>query len=86
MKKKKVLTHNFNGKRYNIIFNKFDGATDIDSSPRDMLIAAEPNTQNELITIIHESMHASEWNKQEKIINRTSKDIGRLLWRLGYRK
>lgn len=84
--KSKVRTHSFNGNRYNIVFDKFDGATDIDTSPRDMLIAAHPNTRNELITIIHEAMHAGNWDKHEETIDRSSKEIGSLLWRLGYRR
>jgi len=82
----KVKTHFFNGIRYNIRFAQFDGATDIDSVARDMLIGAKPNTQSELITIIHESMHAGNWDKHEETIDKSSRDIGRLLWRLGYRR
>jgi hypothetical protein len=83
---KRVKTHSFNGYRYNVIFDKFDGATDTDKSPRDMLIGAKPKTQNELITIIHEAMHAGNWDKHEETIDRSSKEIGRFLWRLGYRR
>ncbi len=83
---KKVRTHSFGGHRYNIKFDKFDGATDVDKSPRDMLIAAKPDTQNELITIIHEAMHAGNWDKHEETIDRSSTEIGRFLWRLGYRR
>ena len=83
---KKVKTHFFNGVRYNIIFGEFYGSTDTDTSPKDMLIATKPNTQNELVTIIHEAMHAGCWDKHEETIERSSKDIGRLLWRLNYRR
>lgn len=83
---KKVKTHSFNGVSYNIRFDKFDGATDVDVSPRDMLIAAKPHTQNELITLIHEAMHAGNWDKHESTIDRSSSEIGRFLWRLGFRR
>ena len=83
---KKVKTHSFNGNRYNIRFWKFDGATDVDRSPRDMPIAAKPNTRNEIITLIHEAMHAGNWDKHEETIDRSSKEIGSFLWRLGYRR
>jgi len=86
MKKKKVKTHSFNGHRYNIKLWRFDGATDVDKSPRDMLIAAKPYTRNELITLIHEAMHAGNWDKHEETIDRSSTEIGSLLWRLGYRR
>ena len=83
---RKVKSHSFNGCRYNIAFGRFDGATDVDKSPREMLIAAKPNTRNELITIIHEAMHAGNWDKHEETIDRSSTEIGTLLWRLGFRR
>ena len=83
---KKVKTHFFNGIRYNIIFGEIYGSTDTDRCPKDILITTQPNTRNELITIIHEGMHAGNWDKHEETIERSAKDIGRLLWRLGYRK
>ena len=39
-----------------------------------------------LITLLHECLHASNWDKSEKVIDRTAVDIGKLLWRLGYRR
>ncbi len=83
---KKVKTHFFNGLRYNICFGKLDGVSDVNATPRDMVICTEPNTQNELITIIHEGMHCGNWDKHEETIERSAEDIGRLLWRLGYRR
>ncbi len=78
---KKIKTHFFNGLRYNICFGKLDSVSDVNATPRDMVICTTPNTRNELITIIHEGMHCSEWNKSEKVVDRTSKDIGRLGFR-----
>ncbi len=82
----KIKTHFFNGVRYNICFGELDGATDVNCTPRDMVICTKPNTRNELITIIHEGMHAGNWDKHEETIARSAEDIGRLLWRLGYRR
>lgn len=82
-----VKTHIFKGKRYNIIeTSAIDGVTDTNPTPRELVNCAKKNTQNELITWIHEGMHAGNWDKREETIDRSSKDIGRLLWRLGYRR
>lgn len=88
MEHKEVKTHIFNGVRYRIIkIERLDGIADTGPEPpRQLFNCAKKNTQNELITWIHEAMHACEWNKTEKVVDRTSKDIGRLLWRLGYRR
>ena len=85
----KVKTHTFNKRRYKIVeTGRLDGFTDVGPKPqgRELFNCAKKDTQNELITWIHEAMHACEWNKTEKVVDRTSKDIGRLLWRLGYRR
>jgi hypothetical protein len=47
---------------------------------------APPKARNELITIIHESLHASNWAATEEVVDRVSKEVGGLLWRLGYRR
>jgi len=81
-----IKTHTFNGVRYNILSFSIKGTTDTGNTPKDLLNCAKKGTRDELITWIHEAMHACEWNKSEKVVDRTSKDIGRLLWRLGYRR
>lgn len=84
---KPVLTHTFNKIKYRIMVGRFDGFTDVDKGKDyTLVVSAEPNTQTELISVIHESMHAGNWDKHEETIDRSSKEIGRLLWRLGYRK
>lgn len=83
----KVRTHSFNGIKYEIEFTgKIDGLSETKEGLRYMVIATEPYTQNELITIIHEGFHASRWNAHEETVDQVSSDIGRLLWRLGYRR
>ena len=83
----KVRTHSFCGIKYKIDFvGGIDGITDTRESFPSIVIACKSGTQNELITIIHEAMHAGNWDKHEETIDRSSKEIGRLLWRLGYRK
>ena len=82
---KKVRTHTFNGITYTIQMGEIDGWADTNDKYA-IIVSCLPNTQNELITIIHEAMHAGNWSKHEETIDRSSAEIGRLLWRLGYRR
>jgi len=83
----KVRTHTFNGVKYKIDFTgKIDGLADTKELLPSIVIACGEDTQNELITIIHEAMHAGNWDKREATIDRSSKEIGKLLWRLGFRR
>ena len=81
----KVKTHTFNGIRYDIKIGEFDGWADT-TDGYSIVINCPPHTQKELITLIHEAMHAGNWDKHEETIDRSSNEIGRLLWRLGYRR
>lgn len=94
---KKVKTHRFNGVRYHIgIDEPYIGWCDRPRKPD----AAEypairlPNglakgnarcARQGLISLIHECLHAENWDKSERIVDRCSCEIGSLLWRLGYR-
>ena len=87
MVKKPVKTHLFKGVRYKIVqMGPVDGLTDTKNTAPELVNCAVEGTQSELITWIHEGMHAGNWDKHEETIDQSSKDIGRLLWRLGYRK
>ena len=84
---KKVRTHRFNGKRYNIcLIGAIDGICDTKENFPSLVVACDPDTQNGLITTIHEAMHAGNWDKHEETIDRSSTEIGKLLWRLGWRR
>ena len=84
---KKVKTHLFNGVRYKIVqMGQVDGITDTKNTAPELVNCAKEDTLSELITWVHEAMHAGNWDKREETIDQSSKDIGRLLWRLGYRK
>ena len=85
---KKVKTHTFNGRKYKIdMLGPIDGASDLyKCNDRHLMICADPLTQAELITILHESLHVENWAQSEEIVDRVSTDIGKLLWRLGYRR
>ena len=62
-----------------------DGDCTTYTPERELNIYADLNTRNGLITALHEALHASRWSEKEETIDRVSKDIGRFLWRLGYR-
>ena len=49
-------------------------------------ITAKPKTQRELLTIIHECLHAENWKMSEEEVDRISTEIGSLLWKLGFRR
>ena len=87
MAKREVRTHTFNRRKYQVEFDDVcDGVTDTHKCNRTMMIMADLATQNGLITCIHEALHASNWAATEKVVDRVSTDIGKFLWRLGYRR
>ena len=82
-----VRTATFNGRQYKIFLREpVHGTCAVYALERSIEIFTPLDAQNGLITLIHESLHASNWAKSEGVVDRTSKDIGRLLWRLGYRR
>lgn len=85
MAKRKVRTHKFNGVRYEILIDEFNGWTDTDDTAQTLVVNRKPNSKKGLITIIHESLHAGNWEMDEETVDRNAKEIGSLLWRLGYR-
>lgn len=84
----KVKTATINGVKYDIdLCGPVDGLCDQPVGGRPSIrVMADMSTQAGLITLIHEALHASCWSLHEATVDRTSKDIGRLLWRLGYRR
>lgn len=82
-----VRTATFAGVRYDIdLCEALDGCCDSPRGGRPSIrVMANPNTQKGLITLIHESLHASNWAATEAVVDRTSREIGTLLWRLGFR-
>ena len=84
---KPVRTHQFNGRKYKIyVHEPLDGWCDqYKCNERAIHLMTPLNTRNGLITVIHESLHASDWRQSEKAVDRVSKEVGRLLWRMGYR-
>jgi hypothetical protein len=42
--------------------------------------------QEELEVLLHEAMHGCDWRADEEHVARSSEDIARMLWKLGYRR
>jgi hypothetical protein len=79
------------GKRYRVVFTKLpanqQGECDDPTSPdKHIKIKRGLSDRETLETVIHEALHAADWHKDESWIEQVAGDIGRLLWRLGYRR
>lgn len=98
MQKNRIRTHSFNGVRYQVRADSpIDGWCDPPHKPEKKdfpsiwLPIGLPSgnsrrAKNGLISLIHECLHASNYNTHENTVEHVSKDMGRLLWRLGYRR
>ena len=83
---KPVRSATFNRRKYLIYVDTVDGWCDqYACNVRAIQLLVPLNTQKGLITALHEMLHASNWTKSEQDVDRVSTEIGRLLWRLGYR-
>jgi len=81
-----LKSHSFNGRKYIITVEEApDGSCNQYNPERELAVHANMGTRNGLITAIHEGLHACSWPASEESVLQTSHDIGRFLWRLGYR-
>ena len=53
---------------------------------RTVRVNANLPDRKSLDTVIHELLHAAEWNMSEEWVTSTADDIARVLWRLGWRR
>ena len=83
-----LRTAMLNGHKYNFFFNgKVNGTCEThDTKDRHISIMTKPRTRNELITLIHEMLHAENWDASEAKVTRVADEIGCALWRAGYRR
>lgn len=92
-----MKTHTFRGKRWRIHdtlpaehvpLDGWKGSCDgpPGAPDREMVIPKGGDTLEDLITILHESHHACQWDCSEDCVHETSTDQARLLWRLNWRK
>jgi len=85
-----IKTATFNGRKYRIEISKpLDGSVDaytMSDNQRYIYITVDDlNTRNGLTTLIHEFLHAENWVESEDVVDRISTEIGRALWRMGWR-
>lgn len=77
------------GRRWHVRFvplRKVDGDCDPPDRPNKQIrIDSRLRGEKRLEIIIHESKHAGGWFRSEEFVLQESKDLARLLWRLGYR-
>ncbi len=90
-----VKTHTFNGVRYDIDVTPILGVTQDPKPKRYVPVIRVVNglpfgnskgARNGLDTIIHEALHASNFNTHEGTVERIARETAKLLWRLGYRR
>ena len=92
-----VRTHRFNGVKYHIGLDEpYVGWCDKPGTPDPKEYPAirmpeglargdSRKAKEDLIILIHECLHASDWSLPEDVVDRIATDIGSLQWRLGYR-
>lgn len=74
-------------KRTGEIVERFEGLTDRPKTRnKAMRILDTLRCERELRAILHESMHAALWDLDEEAVDETSRDLAKLLYRLGYRR
>jgi hypothetical protein len=78
------------GKRWQLVFCDLPRRTHGECDPPDLpnkqiRVGAKLDEKDTLETIIHEALHAADWDKTEAWIEEVGRDIARILWRLGYR-
>jgi hypothetical protein len=83
-----MKTATFRGTKYSVdLYGPIDGSCQSpkEGGPPWLRICVPLNERRGLITAIHEALHACSFLKGEEVVTETAEDIGRFLWRLGYR-
>src|SRR5260370_33185951 len=78
-------------KRYRVSFERLSPnlqgeCDDPTSTDKRIRIKRGLSDRETLETVIHEALHAADWQKDESWIEEVANDIARFLWRLGYRR
>ena len=75
------------GKSFTISPDRIAGNCDDPKTPGEKIIMVDPacRGREELRVIIHEALHACYWDLSEDAIHEGSRDVGELLWTMGYR-
>ena len=86
---KKVRTHKFAGVTYDIDLDTNCAGYCESPKPKGnpcLYVGVPIDTKEGFIKLIHEAMHAVSFHSHEDKVDQSSRDIGRFLWRLGFRK
>jgi len=88
----KVRTHILNNEKYEIdVEVPYVGLIDNRNvkritMPNGLAYGRGKKAKADLIILLHECIHAEDWDISEKRVDQIATDIGTLLWRLGYRR
>ncbi len=79
------------GKRWRVRFTQLPRGTDgecdhPDTPAKELRIRKGLSEQDTLETIVHEVLHAADFDKKEEWAEDVGRNLARLLWRLGYRR
>ena len=94
MKSKPVKSATFRGKRYRVLWRIPKRHEDHETlgvceapSQKNKAICIQKGTSeiDNLSTLIHEALHACQWDLAEEAVQETADDLTRFLWRCGYR-
>ena len=84
--------HKFLGRKYELIYmdvppdELYGNCSAPMDKPRQIKINTNLAPEHTLEVLIHESLHACDWNAQEWFVEQTAKDIAKFLTKLGYTK
>jgi hypothetical protein len=83
-----IKTHKFCGIIHDIELETRLGSCDQPQGGKPTLYAPQDTGRPflELDVLVHESLHACNWNASETRVDTTATDIARMLWRAGYRR
>lgn len=88
----KPIKHKINGKEYEIdvedcyVGLTVSGKINLITLPNGLAYGNSSKAKQDLLTLLHECIHAMDMKQSEKKVEQSAQDIGILLWKLGYRR